>query len=132
MPAAAGHALKVLQSLSVDAAALTDVAETAVQLSLVVRYGDLRRFDPAPVVPLLQRLFLRACLTLEDACRCDAKAGPAVTAAMDQLNRLQLEHDCLEGERWTELLGRVSGRDDLNTLCSGFAMGRSAGAGRGG
>lgn len=122
MPAAAGQALAVLQGLSVDAAALTDVADTAVQLSLVVRYGDLRRFDPAPVVPLLQRLFLRACLTLEDACRCDAKAAPAVTAAMDQLNRLQLEHDCLEGERWLELLRRVSDRDDLNTLCSGFAM----------
>ena len=122
MPAAARHALLVLQGLSVDAAALTDVADTAVRLSLTVRYGDLRRFDPAPVVPLLQRLFLRACLTLEDACRCDAKTAPAVTAAMDQLNRLQLEHDCLEGERWLELLRRVSDRDDLNTLCSGFAM----------
>ena len=122
MPAAARHALLVLQGLSVDAAALTDVADTAVRLSLTVRYGDLRRFDPAPVVPLLQRLFLRACLTLEDACRCDAKAAPAVTAAMDQLNRLQLDHDCLDGERWLELLRRVSDRDDLNTLCSGFAM----------
>ena len=98
------------------------LADTAVRLSLTVRYGDLRRFDPAPVVPLLQRLFLRACLTLEDACRCDAKAAPAVTAAMDQLNRLQLDHDCLDGERWLELLRRVSDRDDLNTLCSGFAM----------
>lgn len=123
MPAAARHALRVLQSLSVDAAALTDVAETADRLSLVVRYGSLRRFDPAPVVPLLQQLFLRACLTLEDACRCDARAVPGVTAAMEQLNRLQLEHDgCLEGERWLELLRRVSDRDDLNTLCSGFAM----------
>lgn len=122
IPAAARHALLVLQGLSVDAAALTDVADTAVRLSLTVRYGDLRRFDPAPVVPLLQRLFLRACLTLEDACRCDAKAAPAVTAAMDQLNRLQLDHDCLDGERWLELLRRVSDRDDLNTLCSGFAM----------
>lgn len=123
MPAAARHALRVLQSLSVDAAALTDVAETADRLSLVVRYGSLRRFDPAPVVPLLQQLFLRACLTLEDACRCDARAAPGVTAAMEQLNRLQLEHDgCLEGERWLELLRRVSDRDDLNTLCSGFAM----------
>lgn len=123
MPAAARHALRVLQSLSVDAAALTDVAETADRLSLVVRYGSLRGFDPAPVVPLLQQLFLRACLTLEDACRCDARAAPGVTAAMEQLNRLQLEHDgCLEGERWLELLRRVSDRDDLNTLCSGFAM----------
>ena len=122
MPAAARHALSVLQALSVDAAALTEVAETAGRLSLVVRYGDLRRFDAAPVIPLLQQLFLRACLTLEEACQCDAKAAPGVTAAMDHLDRLQLSHDCLEGERWLELLSRVSDRDDLNTLCSGFAM----------
>ena len=122
MPAAARNALSVLQGLSVDAAGLTDVAQTAVRLSLAARYGDLRRFDSASVIPLLQQLFLRACLILEDACRCDAKAAPAVTAAMDQLNRVQLEHECLESEQWLELLRRISDRDDLNTLCSGFAM----------
>ncbi len=122
MPAAAQHALAVLQGLSVDAAALTEVADTAQRLSLVVRYGDLRRFDAKPVVPLLGQLYLRACLTLEDACSCDAKAAPAVTAAMDQLNALQLNHDFLDQDRWLELLERVSDRDDLNTRCSGFAM----------
>ena len=122
MPAAARHALSVLQGLSVDAAALTEVADTAGHLSLAVRYGDLRRFDAAPVLPLLQQLYLRACLTLEDACRCDAKAAPAVTAAMDRLNLLQLNHDFLDGTRWLDLLKRISDRDDLNTRCSGFAM----------
>lgn len=122
MPQAARTALSVLQSLSADAAALTEVAETAARLSVVVRYGDLRRFDAAPVRPLLEQLFLRACLTLEDACRCDAKAAPAVTAAMDQLNLLQLSHEFLEEARWLALLERISDRDDLNTRCSGFAM----------
>ncbi len=122
MPAAAAHALSVLQGLSVDAAALSDVAETAQRLSLVVRYGDLRRFDPAPVTPLIRQLYLRACLTLADACVCDAKAALAVTKAMDQLNALQLSHDFLEEDRWMTLLAEISDRDDLNTRCSGFAM----------
>jgi len=122
MPAAAQHALAVLQGLSVDAAAISDVAETASRLSLVVRYGDLRRFDPAPVVPLIKQLYLRACLTLADACICDAKAAPAVTKAMDQLNALQLSHDFLEEGPWLNLLEDISDRDDLNTRCSGFAM----------
>ena len=122
MPAAAAHALAVLQGLAVDAAAIGEVAETAQRLSLVVRYGDLRRFDAAPVVPLLEQLYRRACLTLEDACRCDAKAAPAVTTAMDSLNLLQLSHDFLEEAPWLELLERVSDRDDLNTRCSGAAM----------
>ena len=122
MPAAAGHALTVLQGLSVDAAALTEVAATADKLSLVVRYGDLRQFDPQPLIPLISQLFLRARLTLEDACRCDAKAAGAVTRAMDRLNSLQLGLDFLDGESWIRLLETVSDRNDLNTKCSGFAM----------
>ena len=122
MPAAAAHALTVLQSLSVDSAALTEVATTADSLSLVVRYGDLRRFDPKPVIPLIEQLFLRANLTLEDACNCDAKAAGAVTQAMGRLNILQLNHDFLNQEAWVTLLERISDRDDLNTKCSGFAM----------
>lgn len=122
MPSAAAHALSVLQALSVDAAALTDVAETAQRLSLVVRYGDLRRFDTAPVVPLIQQLYLRACLTLEDACVCDTKSAPAVTQAMERLNGLPLNHEFLDHSAWVSLLERISDRDDLNTRCSGFAM----------
>lgn len=120
MPAAAEHALTVLQRLSVDSAALTEVAATADKLSLVVRYGDLRRFDSAPVIPLIEQLFLRANLTLEDAC--DAKSAGAVTKAMDRLNTLQLNHDFLDQNAWVNLLERISDRDDLNTKCSGFAM----------
>lgn len=122
MPAAASHALTILQSLSVDAAALTEVASTADRLSLVVRYGDLRKFDPEPVIPLIEQLFLRAMLTLEDACNCDAKAAGAVTQAMDRLNALQLNMDILDQTAWIQLLERISDRDDLNTKCSGFAM----------
>ena len=122
MPVAAAHALTVLQSLSVDSAALTEVASTADRLSLVVRYGDLRKFDPLPVIPLIGQLFLRAKLTLEDACNCDAKAAGAVTQAMDRLNTLQLTLDFLDEDSWIQILERISDRDDLNTKCSGFAM----------
>ena len=105
-----------------DAAALTEVAAAAEQLSITVRYGDLRQFDSAPVLPLLRQLYLRSCLTMEEACQCDAKAAPEVTTAMEKLNLLQLSHDFLEEERWLGLMETISDRDDLNTRCSGFAM----------
>lgn len=122
MPEACRHALAVLQGLSIDAAGIADVAKTATSLSLVVRYGDLRKFDARPVVPLLEQLYLRACLTLEEACVCDAKAAKGVTQAIEQLNALPLQHDFLNGARWISLLERISDRDDLNTVCSGYAM----------
>lgn len=122
MPTAAAHSLSVLQGLSVDAASLSAVAATAEQLSLVVRYGDLRRFDTAPVVPLLKQLYLRACLTLEESCNCDAKAAADVTQAIDKINTLQLNNDFLDEKLWISPLEKISDRDDLNTKCSGFAM----------
>ncbi|NCE64776.1 hypothetical protein D1159_09280 [Pseudoflavonifractor sp. 524-17] len=122
MPAAAGYILSILQRLSVDAAAVSDIAGTAAQLSLVIRYGDLRRFDAAPLIPLLSQLYLRACLTLEDACICDNSAADGVMKTMDSLNAVQLNHDFLDETLWLSLLSRISDRDDLNTCCSGFAM----------
>jgi len=122
MPTAAFHALTVLQGLSVDTAALVDVAATAEHLSLVVLYGDLRRFDAAPVIPLLKQLYLRACLILEEACICDTQAATAITEAIGRLNSLQLNHDFLDEEQWISLLTKISDRDDLNTRCSGYAM----------
>ena len=122
MPAAAAHALSVLQGLSVDSAAISEVADTAARLSLVVRYGDLRRFDSGSVVPLIQQLYLRGCLTLAGACQCDTKTAPTITNAMDLLNTLQLNHDFLDEGRWIALMEEISDRDDLNTRCSGFAM----------
>lgn len=122
MPAACRHALAVLQGISIDAAGIADVAKTAVSLSLVVRYGDVRKFDARPVCSLLKQLYLRACLTLEEACVCDAKAARGVMQAIEQLNTLTLHHDFLDSARWTALLVRISDRDDLNTVCSGYAM----------
>ncbi len=122
MPSSCAQALVLLQSVSIDAAALSELAETAVTLSGIIRYGDLRRFDGSQVQPLLEQLYLRGCLTLEDACLCDAAAAGRITEAMEQWNLLTLHHDFLEESRWLSLLERVSNRDDLNTRCSGFAM----------
>ena len=122
MPTAAVHALSMLQSLSVEAAALNDVTETAWRLSFVIRYGDLRQFRTEPVIPLLKQLYLRACLILEESCICDAKAAPVVAGSMERLNALVLAHDFLEEERLLALLREISDRDDLNPHCSGFAL----------
>ena len=108
IPEASPYALSILQRLAVDAAAVGDIAATAMQLSLAVRYGSLRRFDAQPLRPLLSQLYLRACLT--------------VMEAIDRLNAVQLNHDFLEEGRWLKVLERISDRDDLNTRCSGFAM----------
>lgn len=122
IPKAASYALRVLQRLAVDTAAITEISKTAQNLSYVIRYGDLRKFDAQPIIPLLEQLYLRACLTLEDACNCDDKVANDVMESIERLNQIQRDHENLDEQRWLTLLETVSDRDDINTRCSGFAM----------
>jgi len=121
MEKSARYALSALQGMAVDASALEDLAGTAHRLSTIVKYGGIRRLDPAPLVPILQQLYFRCCLILAGSCVCDDKGAKAVIQAMEQLNAAQLAHDFLDPAPWLEALGEVSERDDLNTLLSGFA-----------
>lgn len=121
MPAAVGYATAALQAMAVDAASLEELAATAHRLSVVVQYGSIRRLDPAPLQPILEQLFFRACLLLPGACVCDDGGGKAVAAAMEQLNICSLAHEFLAGEAWLAALSEVAGRDDLNTILSGLS-----------
>ena len=122
MPQAAAYALSALQKLSVDTAAIDQVSKTAEHLSMVIRYGDLRKFSSEPIIPLLTQLFLRACLTLADACDCDDEASKQVMESIERLNQVQLNHDFLEEQQWIDVLTTIADQDNLNTKCSGFAM----------
>ena len=121
MPAAVDYATAALQAMAVDAAALEELAATARRLSVVIQYGSIRRLDTAPLEPILQQLFLRACLLLPGACVCDDNGAGIITEAINQLNAAALAHDFLERENWLRALRETAGRDDLNTRCSGFA-----------
>ncbi|WP_348240431.1 DUF5682 family protein, partial [Salmonella enterica] len=49
MPADAAVILSAVQRLAVDTSAVGELAAAVYRLSTVVRYGDLRRFDAAPL-----------------------------------------------------------------------------------
>ncbi len=121
MEKAVSYATAALQRMAVDAASVEDLANTAQRLSVVVQYGNIRRIDAKPLEPILQQLFYRACLILEQACVCDDAASKVVITAMEQLNSAELAHDFLDNAEWIKVLDNISERDDLNTKLSGFA-----------
>ena len=121
MPAAVAYATGALQSMAVDAASLEELAATAQRLSHVVQYGGLRLLDPAPLVPILQQIYLRCCLILTSCCACDDGGATGVIRAMERLNAAQLAHDFLEPEPWLSALSDLARWDHLNTRLSGFA-----------
>jgi hypothetical protein len=115
-------ARKRLQELAAASSDLDAIAHAATALSQVVRYGDVRKFDPAPLLPLVDELFVQGALALFPAANCDNQAAEQLTDAIEALNRISLEHhERVEGDLWLKQLRKLSDADDRNPLLSGFA-----------
>ncbi len=111
-----------LQELSAGTSEMTAMAHAAHVLGMIVRYGDVRRFDPEPLMPLVEALFVAGALALHGACTCDNEEAPRVVAAINEMNGLALEHaDRVDEPLWIERLRRLSDADDRNPLLSGYA-----------
>lgn len=122
MAASMDLARKRLQELAAVSSDLKAIAHAVFQLSQVVRYGDVRKFDPSPLLPLIEELFVQGALALHGATACDNQAAQGLVEAIDQLNRVSQEHhERVEGELWVERLRRLSDADDRNPLLSGYA-----------
>lgn len=115
------YAVRALQGTAVDAVSVTEIAKTAGRLSLVLQYGDIRRLNREPLIPILSQLFLRACLILAGECVCDDGAAKLIAQAMSTLHEVSVNHDFLDRERWLGILSEIAARDDMNTRLSGLA-----------
>ncbi|MDR1171648.1 MAG: DUF5682 family protein [Bacteroidales bacterium] len=116
-------ALGVLQQLGVDSGSFRETAGAARELSVLIRYGDIRRFDLAPLVPLLQQLFLRGALLAVDAASCDDKAANEIATAINTMDLIsQEQYDVVDSSIWMEELRKLAMRDDRNTRLSGVAF----------
>ena len=115
-------ARKRLQELSAESSEMTAIAHAAHVLGLIVRYGDVRKFDPAPLLPLVEELFVHGSLGLHAAAGCDNDAAGPMFVAIDEMNGVALEHaDRVDEAMWLAALRRLSDADDRNPLLSGYA-----------
>ena len=73
-----------LQELATETAAFVAVAHAAHQMGQVVRYGDVRKFDPEPLLPLIEELFVQGTLALLPAANCDNQAAAGILVAIDE------------------------------------------------
>jgi len=121
MPAmdAARQRLQELAAVSSDMPVIAHAAKT---LGQIVRYGDVRRFDPAPLIPLIETLFVQAALALHSAAHCDADAVPVLLVAMNEMNQLALDFsDRIDEPLWIDRLRALADTDDRNPVLSGYA-----------
>lgn len=117
-------AKKVLQAMAVDSGDFTELAAAAYELSIVVSYGDIRKFSPEPLVPVLSQLFLREALMLLDASSCNNEAAAKLLEGMEYMNIIASEqYKHVDYELWYKKLMELSDRDDKNSKLSGYACG---------
>lgn len=111
-----------LQALAADSSEFAAAANAAFELTVVVRYGDVRRFDSRPMLPLIEQLFVQGTLSLFTAANCDNSAAKGISQAMEELNKVSLEyHDRVDEPEWVRRLKQLSDADDRNPLLSGYA-----------
>jgi hypothetical protein len=115
-------AQRKLQDLAAVSSELKVIAHATFQLSQVVRYGDVRKFDPAPLLPLMEQLFVSGALAMHAAANCDNDAAQELLLSIEELNRVSLEHhDRVEEHLWLDRLKRLADADDRNPMLSGYA-----------
>lgn len=113
---------QTLQRLAIDTQDVVQIADSIHELSLLIQYGDVRRIDTKPLIPLLEQLFRRACLFLLDASHCNDEASGEMLKAMNILNQATTSHSEVVDERlWIQELQHLSERDDCNPRLSGVA-----------
>jgi hypothetical protein len=117
------NALSTLQQLLVDSNNFIEAADAADELSVLIRFGDLRQFNSEPLIPILQQLFLRASLLLVGASSCDDKAANTILRGINVMELIsQQQYETVDIETWQKELNRLAWRDDLNTKLSGVAF----------
>lgn len=120
---AMSEARRTLQSLAADTGNFTQLADAAYELSLLIRFSSVRKYDTTSFVPLLQQLFLSGALSLNEAANCNDDASGAVLSAINLLNMIAGEHyEEVNAALWEEELQRLASRDDRNAKLSGYSF----------
>jgi hypothetical protein len=113
-----------LQAMAVEESGFVQLAGACDSLAEVIRYGSVRTIDPEPLKPLLAQLFLRATLSVQDACRCDdSTAREQVRPALVKLQDVARENpELVDAGRWEGELDTIASNDALNAYLSGFVL----------
>ncbi|WP_423802303.1 DUF5682 family protein [Neobacillus sp. SAB-20_R2A] len=117
-------ARETVMSLAVDSVDFVENAEAINELSRVIQFGDVRRFDTKTLIPLVERLFLRGTLLILGAAACDDERAKVMMKAIQVMNETARElFEHVDEKLWFEKLTELYLRDDLNPLLSGYACG---------
>ncbi len=121
LPKIVEGAKRSLDETTNGAIAMCDIADTVSKLSNMISFGDIRKLDREPLIPIVKRLCIRASLMLVGESACDDIAAAALAEDIQKIHNAFMVQDFLDESLWFDKLTELSNRDDLNTKISGLA-----------
>jgi len=121
LPKIVEGAKRSLDEMTNGAIAMCDIADTVSKLSNMISFGDIRKLDREPLVPIVKRLCIRASLMLVGESACDDTAATTLADDIQKIHSVFMMQDFLDESFWFDKLIELSNRDDLNTKISGLA-----------
>lgn len=121
LPKIVEGAKRSLDEMANGAIAMCDIADTVSKLSNMISFGDIRKLDREPLVPIVKRLCIRASLMLVGESACDDIAAATLADDIQKIHSVFMMQDFLDESFWFDKLIELSNRDDLNTKISGLA-----------
>ena len=121
LPECIASAAAAVQAMASDCASPADEGRCIGTLSAIIRYGNIRRLDPAPIEPLISQLFLKFCLQLQTAAVCDANGARELMGGISAVFDACTAHEFLDMKRFVSLMNDLADSDYVNPLVSGYA-----------
>ena len=121
LPKIVEGAKRSLDEMANGIIAMCDIADTVSKLSNMISFGDIRKLDREPLVPIVKRLCIRASLMLVGESACDDIAAATLADDIQKIHSVFMMQDFLDESFWFDKLIELSNRDDLNTKISGLA-----------
>jgi hypothetical protein len=116
------NGLKKLQDAGSVTEDFTGAALAASAMNDLAQYGNVRKFDTEPILPILKQLFFKASLLLYNAASCDDKTAREVAEGMNALRRINAERKGgVNEEAWQAQLEILAKARDRNPLLCGYA-----------
>jgi len=111
-----------IQVLCSDGSNFTALAAACREISDILQYRDVRGVDTAPLLPIMEQLFLKSSLVFFDGAGCDDEAATAAVVSIDHMHRVSQEQPGhVDDELWLQKLRAVAMSDDRNAKLSGVS-----------
>ncbi len=121
LPQALAEFIVIFQMETIDSKDFLGFAKCISHLMSIVTYGSLRKIDTKNIELILENLYTKVVLMVEDNVDCDDSQVKEMMSAFDTIDNLTIELKSINPNPWYEILATLTDRLTINQFLSGYA-----------